>query len=281
MEVDFSFLEFVKRGRATLPVVRLFAASAAALRVVHLRRMNTVSKASPNTSPFGTWLQHMMGHTGPQREDQSESFALPMTRIVSEEFSGVALRTLRDAIATVRDYSEEVGPSVAIILSKDLRLLALFQHAVTSNRTTATQIERFLTLHIYDFILALPMCILGTWQGFYQYRAFTETEMDPMMTFSIRSCEKWNVPHPDAVQSYLIRGGGEDGVGPYTMVGDVASGGTVRVEKRYRRHMWLYEGVILPCGIAGVWGSPGGAAQGTFVWWKGCEQDSRSMSVNV
>ncbi|KAI8810909.1 hypothetical protein BJ742DRAFT_799177 [Cladochytrium replicatum] len=123
--------------------------------------------------------------------------------------------------------------------------------------------ESLLTVHAKT-IFNNPSQLSGAYRGFYSY--YHTLQRDPVVSLNLV------VAHGE-VQSnkIVISGEGSDNVGVFTIGGDaVKETGKVCFIKRYEDGLeWMYEGAMLPYGIAGLWSHPSeDIAGGTFLFWK-------------
>ena len=95
------------------------------------------------------------------------------------------------------------------------------------------------------------------WAGYYTIDD-DETGLDPPMFLELHYIrDPLRLPSnagPDPSQTIPFRGGGHDGVGTFTLRGSCdTSTGAVTARKSYTTHEWIWQGMVTPFGMAGIW----------------------------
>ncbi|KAJ3038541.1 hypothetical protein HDV00_000546 [Rhizophlyctis rosea] len=128
--------------------------------------------------------------------------------------------------------------------------------------------------HIEPFLSSLS----GKWAGYYCYENTTDPpdQYDGLMTLNISFASPNSSGHPstkkDGSSAPIVNfvANGVDALDEFSMKGTVARDtGKVYIRKNYihRHERWLYEGVVLPYGIAGYY-STEDICYGSFWIWK-------------
>ncbi|KAG9039464.1 hypothetical protein FRB95_010753 [Tulasnella sp. JGI-2019a] len=193
--------------------------------------------------------------------------------IAHESVRSVSLRTIQEqtkdfgAFGKAFRLSEKSKPR-SIICGTIITMHVLYAIAAmppnTPNRiTTSRRVPAAFSNHVYNPFLS-PNWVSGQplhFVGYYTYYIRQRLGQAPRLPDPPTSMFLCRDQVPGR-----IGGQGSDGAGKFTIEGEVYDNEIISFTKSYELWSWTWRGVVLPWGIAGVWGRGRGWKGMFFIW---------------